>query len=566
MKKPRLKIAIISDGYTVDIWKYSIIETIHDSFYAEINLLILNECLRSGGKISSDLNKSRAIIASSHIRLDEAIFGKKTSYKLKSDLRVLIKEVPEIRIKISGSKLIDISEETFITEINKYHPDVILNFGSVNFEGAILKLSKYGIWSYHHGDSRANIGGPPGYWEVCQNRGIIGSELQMQCCESDEKKILYCSWSQIKNPSIALTRNSLYWKSALFVPRVLKNLYNLGDIYFNDLIRKFNSDFEFNDKLPYSFPDNMIAIKNFFIHLKSIFRYVVFSKLFYNYSWLILLNTNTNTNTNTNSNSNTYPSLSLNEFKKLVPPKGKFWADPFVITQDNRHFIFVEELIYKTWKGHISVIILDENGQFLEIKEVLNKHYHLSYPFIFKNENIYYMIPETSGNHTIELYRCKEFPDKWEFVMNLMEDVSAVDTTLFYYENMWWLFTNIDETNGKVNSSDELFLFFSKNLFSDKWERHPKNPIISDSKFARPAGNVFTYNDKIYRPSQNNSGIYGRAFNINQILKLSKTEYIEDPVSVIEPKWDKNIKGTHTFNFNDNITVIDGFYYQRKLF
>ena len=46
-----------------------------------------------------------------------------------------------------------------------------------------------------------------------------------------------------------------------------------------------------------------------------------------------------------------------------------------------------------------------------------------------------YMIPETAGNRTIELYKCVEFPMHWELSQVLMKDVYAVDPTILKHNN-----------------------------------------------------------------------------------------------------------------------------------
>jgi hypothetical protein len=55
-------------------------------------------------------------------------------------------------------------------------------------------------------------------------------------------------------------------------------------------------------------------------------------------------------------------SMSFREFKKIIPPKDRFWADPQVIQADGHYYIFVEEYIYKIGKAHISVIEIDKQG------------------------------------------------------------------------------------------------------------------------------------------------------------------------------------------------------------
>ena len=111
----------------------------------------------------------------------------------------------------------------------------------------------------------------------------------------------------------------------------------------------------------------------------------------------------------------------------------------------------------------------------------------------------------------------------------------------------------------EITFDDELFLFYSNNPLDNKWDPHPQNPIVSDVRKARSAGNIFVLNDKIYRPSQNCSKSYGFGIKINKILLLNQTEYQEIEVDSIEPNWDRAIKGVHTINHNNRLTIIDGY-------
>jgi hypothetical protein len=167
------------------------------------------------------------------------------------------------------------------------------------------------------------------------------------------------------------------------------------------------------------------------------------------------------------------------------------------------------------------------------------------------------MVPESKANRTIELYKCTAFPLKWEFQKNLMEDCQAVDPTLIQWQGKWWMFVSQIETEG-ASLWDELFLYYSDSPLSDNWTPHPRNPIVSDVSSARPAGRCFVRHGRLYRPSQNCSGHYGYGFNICEITKLTETDYEERIVEKVEPKWDKNVVSTHTFNYADGLTIIDG--------
>jgi len=81
-------------------------------------------------------------------------------------------------------------------------------------------------------------------------------------------------------------------------------------------------------------------------------------------------------------------------------------------------------------KAHISVIEMDRDGLWKLPVKVLERDYHLSYPFLFEWNGNLYMIPETKGNKAIELYRCTRFPNKWEIRERPCGRVQAVDSTL----------------------------------------------------------------------------------------------------------------------------------------
>ena len=148
--------------------------------------------------------------------------------------------------------------------------------------------------------------------------------------------------------------------------------------------------------------------------------------------------------------------------------------------------------------------------------------------------------------------------------MTLMADVQAVDTTLLYHESRWWLFTAMAENEGAFPEV-ELFLFYSDELLTREWTPHPRKPIVSDVKKARPAGRIFARNGKLYRPSQDGSRLYGYGFDLNEILLLSETEYAERTAASVRPHWDRKVLGTHTFTREGQLTVIDALTRRRRL-
>jgi hypothetical protein len=246
----------------------------------------------------------------------------------------------------------------------------------------------------------------------------------------------------------------------------------------------------------------------------------------------------------------------LASFRKITPPKDRFWADPHVVYQKPTYYIFIEEFLYETQRGHIALMEMDSRGNHKQPVPVLQESYHLSFPYVFNWMGHYFMIPESSENKTIDLYECIEFPYRWQHKLTLMKDIKAVDTTVMYVQGKWWLFTAIAEQQAAAPQV-ELFLFYANDLFTDRWNPHPMNPIVSDIKKARGAGGIFMKKGRLFRPSQYGSSVYGYGFDVNEIVTLSETEYCERTVTMVRPQDSRTILATHTYANRGNLTVID---------
>ncbi|MEA3105007.1 MAG: hypothetical protein QOF74_9247 [Caballeronia mineralivorans] len=243
------------------------------------------------------------------------------------------------------------------------------------------------------------------------------------------------------------------------------------------------------------------------------------------------------------------------EWLAIPAADDRFYADPFLWKdpQGVKH-LFFEELPYDTNKGVISHVSFDTvlNG-WTQATRVLERSYHLSYPFIFSFDASVYMIPESSANNTIEVYRAVRFPFEWTLHAVMMRDVTAVDTTLHYDGKTWWLFTSMADKGG--SNWDELSIFYADDPFGE-WTPHPMNPVVSDCSTARMAGNLFTdHENRLIRPAQDCEREYGAAIRFNEVVVLSKTAYEERVVSTELPA--RGYTGRHTWNECGEFSVTD---------
>jgi hypothetical protein len=242
------------------------------------------------------------------------------------------------------------------------------------------------------------------------------------------------------------------------------------------------------------------------------------------------------------------------------PPVNEFWADPFLIIYKKKRYVFFEKFLKKENKGILSVGEI-KNNKLMNIRDILNKNYHLSYPFVFKRGNFFYLIPETHENKRLEVYRSNNFPYEWKLYSTAFHGEIVADPTILFYKNKLWLFIN--KTKKILNKlNKDLYIYQIDNLKFSKMTPHKENPVISSLKRGRNAGNFFTENNKIYRPSQiNKTNNYGYGICISEIKKLDINEYVEKKIKTIKPNLFKNLKGMHHLSKKGNYTLIDFNFY-----
>jgi hypothetical protein len=544
MQTQKLKLGLLLDSINVPAWVYTIIQRIVNGYSGKFVLVILNDNDSMFNK-----TKGNTIVYSIFNRIDEKLFTKKPDPFTPKSAAELLADVPVIKALPRQNGYISFLNEADVEKIKAHQLDILIRFGFDGLQLETLNVSKYGTWFYYHGDDRIMKGGPPGFWEAVENWSETGSALLSVGGIFPSNRVLFRSHFVTYPLSPARHRSYYFWATTSFLPRQIDLLQRLGEKKYYRETEKFNTAL-MREVKSYEMPSNILAAKSFF---KIVVRLVkeFIQRFFYANQWFLLFSLQKDV------------FYDFKEFIKLMPSKEKFWADPHVTQVNGRYYIFVEEFLSAKNKGHISVVELDELGNCTTPVKVLEEDYHLSYPFVFQWNNKFYMVPESLANKTIDLYECVGFPCKWNFKQHLMENVSAVDTTLIHYCDKWWLFTAMAE-NAAAVPNVELFLFYSDDIFSGQWRAHPKNPIISDVKSARPAGSLFVKNRKLFRPSQDCSKMYGYGFDLNEIETLSETDYCERKVLSVRPVWDKNILATHTYSCQGDLTVIDAFRRERK--
>jgi hypothetical protein len=246
---------------------------------------------------------------------------------------------------------------------------------------------------------------------------------------------------------------------------------------------------------------------------------------------------------------------------RFAPEHKGFWADPFIVAWKGKTALFFEEMPEGEVCGKIVVSEFGEDGAPGVPQKIIDRDYHLSYPFTFEFDGELFMTPECAAAGKIEAFRCLEFPSKWVPHAVLLDGVVAYDPTLMEHEGRWWMFASIQH-NGN-SSADELHLFWAADPFS-KWTPHPRNPVNCDVRSARPGGALYRSGGELFRPAQDCSVRYGYALSIQKILRMTPDEYEEEEVCRVLPDWSPGAWGTHTVNQAAGITTYDYIARRRK--
>jgi hypothetical protein len=246
----------------------------------------------------------------------------------------------------------------------------------------------------------------------------------------------------------------------------------------------------------------------------------------------------------------------------LPDPVDHFYADPFPLRWQGKDYLFFEDLDHKTEKGIIAVVAFDQDGRPGPAMPVIEEPWHLSYPFLIERDGDIFMIPESSGNRDIPLYRAVDFPLKWERVATLVDGVEAADATIVEQDGLLYLFAVVRD--GVGGYSDTLAIWWADNLFGP-WRPHERNPVLVDDRTARPAGNFARIDGALYRPVQDCRRAYGAGLGLMKVTRLDREGFAQQPDGLLEAGDPWPGKRIHTLNYNGRLEAIDGFTLRPRL-
>ena len=241
--------------------------------------------------------------------------------------------------------------------------------------------------------------------------------------------------------------------------------------------------------------------------------------------------------------------------------RANFVADPFMVREGESWYMFFEVEVAgdPSPVGKIGVASSPDGFRWRYERIVLEAPFHLSYPYVFRWKNDYYMVPETRAVREVRLFRAVDFPYRWEFREVIMKGRRFADNTLFRFQDRWWMYTDSGNTTLRLYAADGL---------SGPWREHRKSPVIrKDPRIARPGGRVLVLGNDVIRYAQDDQLSYGSRVWGFRVTALTPKTYREEPwpspvIAAGRERW--NRFGMHTIDphpLEDDrwIACVDGF-------
>lgn len=250
----------------------------------------------------------------------------------------------------------------------------------------------------------------------------------------------------------------------------------------------------------------------------------------------------------------------LNFHWAAAPKDTRFYADPFVFkTKHGEQVVIYEDYDNDDQYGKVSVDVLNADFSVKKQHTILDTGLHLSYPNVIHEHGKIYIMPESSKEGDLCCYEYDEVLHTLVNKKTIIPNSGLLDSTILFHNNKYWLFA----TKRGDDSNAGLYIYFS-NTWDGNYQPHPQNPVKTNLKGSRPAGNFIIQNGEIFRPAQNSSDYYGKSIIIHKIEKLDEQQFEEKPYKELFPLQNTRFNfAIHTINISDGVIVVDGL---RKIF
>lgn len=228
--------------------------------------------------------------------------------------------------------------------------------------------------------------------------------------------------------------------------------------------------------------------------------------------------------------------------------KNRWFADPFLLDVTDKEYVVLAE-DFEDERGYAVISKLVVNRQTLELKEVkqlLDRGTHLSFPVIRREGNEVWVYPENSESGELNIYRYDQNAERLVKVETMMPAPLTDAVAIEYGGESLMFATTLPNPNG-----NKLDMYIKRN---GNYEL--KDTIIVQGRTARMGGDFFWEDGTLYRPAQDNNECYGGALIIQKVVVRNGKWTFVDVKRLTSPH-PQYTTGLHTFNSYKGTTVVD---------
>lgn len=522
-----LRFGIICESSKIEDWKLRCINEMQKKKQAELSLII------KPAKIGRREQKKRFLLVPS-------IYKRFKSLKLQ-----------DVFLECNGIPFLEYHEGQHSNEqLRKAELDLIIDFdGRIGRE--FSAACKYGVWAFQQGDEQLYPSGSSCFWEIYNNESVTAVSLYRYTEKKDEKILLKKGYFATIKDSYMKNKDHICSSVTAWPSMVCKDLLSDNADYLDEYPVVSRA------AKAYGSPTQLQWIFLYIKLLQNKMKKLAVQLFCYEYWNVGLVNQSIEKLLHENQ-----PSI-----KWLVEKKDLYYADPFGYEENGRLHILMEELDHKVVNGYISGLDVNLGRNKVTIdSSIIKLPSHMSYPFILRQNEDVYCIPETSEENEVAVYQLDKKAKKWIKARTILKGFPAVDATILQYGEKWWMFCTRGGAESQTHNC-ELHLFYSDDLFGE-WKAHVQNPVKIDIRSSRPAGTPFYQEGALYRPAQDCSETYGGRIVLNKIKTLTTTQFIEETASYVQPE-KKSLypDGVHTLSsINSQWTLIDGKRFDYSIF
>lgn len=260
-----------------------------------------------------------------------------------------------------------------------------------------------------------------------------------------------------------------------------------------------------------------------------------------------------------------YEGKNQSAFEVLKSTWRYWYADPIVFAHAGEEYLFAERMDRWSSKGILVAAKISEDG-ISAFSPVLEEPYHLSYPFVFEKNGELFMIPESTSDRSVKLYRCLQFPYHWQCEKVLFEDVLYADTNVICAGGHYYLITG--EMDPNIGSKTKTLIFEADgieqgDLFALE---QSKNSVFSYEQ--RGAGRWIEEGGQLIQPTQcGDTENYGTALKFRTVNLCNGIMMFQDfssaDIDSVCFNSKKQISGMHTYALSEKYEIIDVKYEQK---